>query len=320
MTSARYGVALLATTFGCQAGTESDLLWSGRVEAEVDDLTGARTGVFRTYGPTVTLAAGNDTIPITIGYYCRTSQPDSFPPRTIDDLFFRVAMPDTSLTRNNVAALEELQGMLGLLDAARMAVDGREVAPWRYDAELVPGTAYFDGAGYPLPDGVLSAVPLTVDRAEREAYVAESVLDGVRDAPPILWTKEAAAVVVGRCTTCETVGNEVRATHPAAYDAISADYGKSGHLAVEFAQVARFPMENFSAAVDSVRFWCPVEDSHREWNAVRDSVLIVLDSALALVEQRMRAVRAEVTQLTKGHRYDPARGFLPTGVPLGARR
>lgn len=315
MTLARYGVALLATTLGCQAGTEGNLLWSGRVEAEVDDLTGARTGMFRTYGPTVTLAAGNDTIPITIGYYCRTSQPDSFPPRIIDDLFFRVAMPDTSLTRTNVAALEEVQGMLGLLDAARMAVDGREVAPWRYDAELVPGTAYFDGVGYPQPVEVLSAVPSAVDQAELEAYFAESVLDGVRDATPILWTKEAAAVLVGRCTTCETAGNEVRATHPAAHDAVLSDYGASGHLAVEFAQVARFPMESFRAAVDSVRFWCPVDDSHREWNAVRDSMLVVLDSALANVEQRMRAVRAEVARLTRGYRYDPARGFLPTGVP-----
>lgn len=319
MTFARLGVALLASTFGCQAGNEGNLLWSGRVEAEVDDLTGARTGMFRTYGPTVTLAAGNDTIPVTIGYYCRTSQPDSFPPRIIDDLFFRVAMPDTSLTRNNLAALEELQGMLGLLDAARMAVDGREVAPWRYDADLVPGTAYFDGTGYPQPFGVLSSVPLAVNRAEREAYVAEAVLDGVRDATPILWTKEAAAVLVGECTTCGTAGNEVRATHPAPHDAVLSDYGESGHLAVEFAQVARFPMDNFGAAVDSVRFWCPVEDSHQEWTAVRDSMLIVLDSALAKAEQRIRAVRAEVTRLTEGYRYDPARGFLPTGVPQGAR-
>ena len=284
----------------------------------MDDLTGARTGMFRTYGPTVTLAAGNDTIPITVGYYCRTSQPDSFPPRIIDDLFFRVAMPDTSLTRNNLAALEELQGMLGLVDAARMAVDGREVAPWRYDAESVPGTAHFDGAGYPQPFGVLSAVPLAIDRAEREAYVAESVLDGVRDAPPILWTKEAAAVVVGRCTTCETAGSELRATHPAAHDAVLADYGESSQLAVEFAQVARFPMEDFAAAVDSVRFWCPVQDSHREWNAVRASMFVVLDSALASAAQRMRAVRAEVTRLTEGYRYDPARGFLPIGGPQGA--
>lgn len=319
MTFARLGVALLATTLGCQAGTEGDLVWSGRVEAEVDDLTGARTGMFRTYGPTVTLAAGNDTIPITIGYYCRASQPDSFPPRIIDDLFFRVAMPDTSLTRNNLAALEELQGMLGLLDAARMAVDGREVAPWRYDAELVPGTAYFDGVGYPQPFEVLSAVPVAAELAELEAYFAESVLDGVRDATPILWTNEAAAVLVGRCTTCETAGNEVRATHPVAQDAVLADYGESGHLAVEFVQVARFPMEDFGAAVDSVRFWCPVENSHREWNALRDSMLVVLDSALADAAQRMRAVRAEVTRLTRGYRYDPARGFLPTGVPQGAR-
>ena len=207
--------------------------------------------------------------------------------------------------------------MLGLLDAARMAVDGREVAPWRYDAELVPGTAYIDGTGYPQPFGVLSAVPLAVERAEREVYVAESVLDGVRDATPILWTKEAAAVLVSRCRTCETAGNEVRATHPAAHDAVLASYGASGDLAVEFAQVARFPMENFGAAVDSVRFWCPIADSHREWNGVRDSMLIVLDSALANVEQRMGAVRAEVTRLTRGYRYDPARGFLPTGVPPG---
>ena len=318
MTLARYAVVFLATTLGCGGGTEGNPRWSSRVEAEVDDLTGERTGMFRAYGPTVTLAAGNDTIPITIGYYCRSSRSDSFPPRVIDDLFFRVAMPDTSLTRNNVAALEELQGMLGLVDAARMAVDGQEVAPWRYVAELVPGTAHFDGAGYPLPFGVLSAVRSAVHRAEQEAYVAETVLAGVRDAPPILWTKEAAAVLVGRCTTCETAESELRATHPAAHDAVLADYGESGQVAVEFAQVASFPMEGFVAAVDSVRFWCPVEDSHRGWNTVRDSMFVLLDSALANAEQRMRAVRADVTRLTEGYRYDPARGFLPIGEPQGA--
>ena len=135
--------ALVITTVGCDVGANRPA-WPGTVDAEVDNLTGARTGWFRTYGPTQPLIAGSDAIPVTIGYWCRVDE-DSEPVAATDGLFFKIAMPDTSLVSDDREAFEELSGQLGLLDIARMAVDGRVYA-WKYEPNPTPGGWFLDGA------------------------------------------------------------------------------------------------------------------------------------------------------------------------------
>ena len=56
--------------------------------------------------------------------FCRLDR-DGEPPVHRDGLFFRISMPDTSLLVNDQELFEELRGQLGLLNAARMAVDGQ---------------------------------------------------------------------------------------------------------------------------------------------------------------------------------------------------
>ena len=131
---------------GCGTGESGagEEEWSGSVEAEVDDLTGERTGVFRTYGPTRLLIAGQDSIPVTAGYWCEVDE-NTEPPAATDGLFFRISMPDTTLLSNDQAAFEELSGQLGLLDVARLAVDARVYA-WQYDPTRTLGGWFLDGA------------------------------------------------------------------------------------------------------------------------------------------------------------------------------
>ena len=119
--------ALVVLASACSAQTPDDPPWLGLVDADIDDLTGQRTGLFRTYGPTSLLIGGSDTIPVTVGYYCEIDEHE-VPLVVTDGLFLKVSMPDTSLTQGSDREIEELQGTLGLLDVARLSVDGNVVA------------------------------------------------------------------------------------------------------------------------------------------------------------------------------------------------
>lgn len=236
--------ALVITTVGCDVGANRPA-WPGTVDAEVDNLTGARTGWFRTYGPTQPLIAGSDAIPVTIGYWCRVDE-DSEPVAATDGLFFKIAMPDTSLVSDDREAFEELSGQLGLLDIARMAVDGRVYA-WKYEPNPTPGGWFLDGA--------MGFQPYELDTE----VVREVLLEEL--------TKFAFA---GRALIAERWAP--------AHDYVASHYVGRDTVGIELKRALKFSMEGFGAAIDSVRFWCPVPQSNHEWNTARDSYLNTLDS------------------------------------------
>ena len=238
--------ALMTLAVGCSDRGANRLAWPGVVDAEVDDLTGVRTGLFRTYGPTQTLIAGTHTIPVTIGYWCEVDE-DTEPVTATDGLFFRIAMPDTSLVSDDRAAFEELSGQLGLLDIARMAVDG-QVYAWKYEPAPTLGGWFLDGAmGF-------------------EPY---SVLDTEAKRKGLLEMLERLAFA----------GVEVITEQwPPAHDYVTSHYVGRDTVGIELKRVLKFSMESFAAAIDSVRFWCPVPQSNHEWNSTRVVYVRTLDS------------------------------------------
>lgn len=266
--------ALVIVASSCADGRPGRIPWPGSVQAEVDDLTGARTGMFRTFGPTQLLTAGRDTIPVTLGYWCQVNE-DSEPLSATDGVFFEVAMPDTSLTSSDEAAFEELSGQLGLLDVARMAVDGRVYA-WQYRATPTHGGWFLDGTmGFqPLPELDTDTERDEMLRSTRGSYETLAEVDEALEERP---RNRVAGLVQERLrSAAQGLGdllNErevlVREGWSPAHDYVTSHYVGRDTLGIELKGVLTFPMEGFAAATDSVRFWCPVVQSHHEWNAVR---------------------------------------------------
>ncbi len=254
--------ALIFVVYGCSEEGTSRIPWPGSVEAELDNLTGARTGMFRTYGPAQLLTAGPESIPVTLGYWCHMDE-DSEPATATDGLFFKVAMPDTSLVSDDEEAFEELSGQLGLLDVARMAVDGRVYA-WEYWPMPTYGGWFLDG------DMGFRSFPL-VDTPEKRGGLLQSLTEGYERS---------------RSHELARMGRDVRPALDAvlregwspAHDYVVSHYVGRDTLGIELKGVLKFSMEGFDAAIDSVRFWCPLKQSHDEWNALRVEFFRALDS------------------------------------------
>lgn len=261
--------ALIFVVYGCSEEGTSRIPWPGSVEAELDNLTGARTGMFRTYGPTQLLTAGRESIPVTLGYWCHMDE-DSEPATVADGLFFKVAMPDTSLVSDDEEAFEELSGQLGLLDVARMAVDG-QVYAWEYWPTPTYGGWFVDGEMGFRP------VPL-VDTEEERGALLQSFTEGYEHlARPARGFLDEASK-----TRLRGLGDQLEAdlreVWSPAHDYVTSHYVGRDTLGIELKGVLNFSMEGFDAAVDSVRFWCPVKQSHHEWNALRVEFFRALDS------------------------------------------
>lgn len=263
----------LIVIFGCTPDAP-EALWPGDVRAEVDDLTGARTGMFRTYGPTRELAAGSDTVPVTVGYFCRLDRAGE-PPVHRDGLFFRISMPDTSLLVNDQEQFEELRGQLRLLNVARMAVDGQLYA-WEYAPRPARGGWYLDGAMGFVPVALTTEADRDLNltlaaESRRAAYAAEML-------------------TLVRAEMVDVISHDYVRTHYVGRDTVG----------IELKGVLTFPLSGFRAAVDSVRFWCPVAESHLEWDRVRAEYLSVLDSIRALAEDEI--ARAETARKAEAER------------------
>ncbi len=275
---------------GCdyERGGAAPDAWSSSLDAEVDDLTGARTGVFRTYGPTRQLIAGRDTIPVTVGYWCELDD-DTDPATATDGMFFGIAMPDTSLLSDDEEAFEELSGQLGLLDVARLAVDGRLYA-WRYEPTSTLGGWFLDGAMGFEPDDELDTVG---ERTRLLSTVVEfynglsaaNLPGGVRS----VLHDRALDIVQG-----------VRERWPSAQDYVTSNYVGRDTVGIELKGVLKFPLEGLDIAIDSVRFWCPVAQSHHEWNHARGRFFAVVDSLNAAENERI----AEVARRREAQRAD----------------
>lgn len=272
----------LVVACGCSEGGTSQVPWPGSVEAELDNLTGTRTGLFRTYGATQLLTAGRDSIPVSLGYFCHVNE-DSEPAAVADGLFFKVAMPDTSLVSDDEEAFEELSDQLGLLDVARMAVDGRVYA-WGYWPRPTYGGWYLDGEmGFRPP-------PLVDTEEERDDIVASFTEGYERLARPARYVLEE----FGK-TRLRELGDQLEAdlreAWSPAHDYVTSHFVGRDTLAIELKGVLQFSMEGFDAAIDSVRFWCPVQQSHHEWNAVRVEFFQALDSLRTASREQTAGVR-----------------------------
>lgn len=273
--------ALAAVLIMCLPGCgdrarQTGAAWPSSVEAEIDDLTGARTGMFRTYGPTQRLTAGRDTIPVTVGYWCRLNE-DTEPATATDGMFFRIAMPDTTLLSNDEEAFEELSGQLGLLDVARLAVDGRLYA-WQYAPTSTLG-------GW-LLDGTMGFGPHDEFDTEEER---SALLAGISDLYDRLPTVGLSAYpgVHGRILN---VVQDAREQWPIAHDYVTSHYLGRDTLGIELKGVLKFPIEGLDAAADSVRFWCPIPQAHHEWNDARRQFFAALDSLRTIEDERAAEV------------------------------
>lgn len=284
-------MALALVFLGCEGGLpEND--WNGVVHPDVDELTREWTGLFRTYGPTRDLVAGSSSIPVTIGYYCRRDD-DTSPVSITDGLFFKVSMPDTSLVKGDKASFEEISGRLGLLDVARMSVDGR-VYVWQYEPESALGAWYIDGTmGHVPPGDEALATYEERDRllAQIGSLYRSSVDLGVRVG------KGAAA------RDLDQAAEQIREDWTTAYDYTKSHYMGRDTTSVELKRVMRFPMRGFDVAMDSARSNCPIARSHREWNNARTLFMNQLDSArvaygdsVTVLTDRRRAERERVAR------------------------
>ena len=275
---------------GDNAMSTGERAWPGAVEAEVDDLTGARTGMFRTYGPTRMLTAGRDTIPVTIGYYCDLDDGPQ-PSVATDGMFFRIAMPDTTLLSDDQEAFEELSGQLGLLDVARVAVDGRLYA-WQYEPTSTLGSWFLDGAMGFMPDDEF-------DTMQERNELLENIGD-LYDRLSQIYFLEYRPSAHDRVLD---IVHDARERWSAAHDYVASHYLGRDTLGIELKGVLKFPMEGLDAASDSVRFWCPIPQSHHEWNAARRQFFAVTDSFAALESGRMaEAVRRQDAQRAEAAR------------------
>ncbi len=301
---ARGAVVALAVSFAfCGCSDPADqVAWPGSVEADVDNLTGRRTGLFRTYGPTENLVAGRDTIPVTVGYWCRVDQV-SEPPWHRDGLFFRISLPDTSLLVDDEEAFEELRGQFGLLDAARMAVDGRVYA-WEYQPRPTVGGWYLEGqtglgpprfttrnATQEARDGLMGLAVVYHDR-----YLSTLGSDDRR----MRAEGERARSEFDRL---EAV---VREGWHQAHDYAAAHYFGRDTVGIELKGVVEFPLAGLPAAADSVRFWCPVVESQLEWNRLRSDFVARMDSLRLFAEDQTRIAEADAEAFRQAARQRAA--------------
>ena len=287
-------LAVSAAFCGCSDPADQ-VAWPGSVEAEVDNLTGQRTGLFRTYGPTENLVAGRDTIPVTVGYWCRVDQM-SEPPWHRDGLFFRISLPDTSLLVDDEEAFEELRGQFGLLDAARMAVDGRVYA-WEYQPRATVGGWYLEGQTGLEPPGFAAQ-----DLREEFMELAVKWHDLYLSTLDRRMRAERQETRDG-LDRLETVVRE--GWHPA-HDYAAAHYFGRQTVGIELKGVVEFPLAGLAAAADSVRFWCPVVESQLEWNRLRSDFFARMDSLRLIAEDQTRIAEADAESFRQAARQRAA--------------
>ena len=280
-----YMTTLSIAVTACGGDSSDSLDWPGTVEADVDDLTGERTGLFRTFGPTATIVAGPDTVPVTVGYWCQVEGGQRELLTAVDGVFLKISLPDTSLTSSGNEAFVELRGALGPLDLARMAVDGN-LSPWRYDPRPELGAWYLDGAMGFAPDE-------EIDTSEEREQLVSALSVGYDLAGDLVETSASLRVSHSMVENADQVVGVLRSRWAPATDYVVSHYFGRDTLAVELKGVVKFSLRGFSAAADSVRFWCPVPQSHQEWNTARVAFLGRIDSLQTASAERIASLREE---------------------------
>ena len=251
-------------------------IWDGVVMAEVDELTGKQTGLFRTYGPTQNLVIENETVPVTIGYWCRiVNTYDNLPLMVEDQLFFRISLPDTSSITSTHPAFSS--------GFARVAVDGNELWGFAFDNDDIVESG--DWYLYGLVDtfephfanlrgdmgtkyGVTLLAALHIKNNPRYSDEQAGRIAGRILASDVWHPYFDPANVVGRQFDVSKLSNKWSTTK----DYVASSYAPHDTLAIDLGSVLRFPLRGFDQAMNSVRSQCPVNTSIGAWNTVRDSV------------------------------------------------
>ena len=258
------------------------------------ELTGARTGLYRTYGPEHELVAGQESIPVQIGYWCRVWD-DLEPLAASDGLFFKVTMRDTTLLREDDAEFEAVSGRLGLVDVARMVVDGRLYA-WKYRPSATLGAWYLDGdMGFVVDELRAEAEVLGTPSGREEAL--RQMTEHYVDLPTEREVRRNQASYDYRRKwlgdeqarlreLVETLDRLYRETWAPAADYVMSHYAERDTVGIELRGALKFTMDGFDAAKDSVRAYCPVPRLHREWNRARVAFIGILDSLRKADAQR----------------------------------
>jgi len=213
------------------------------------------------------------------------------PLTAVDGMFLKIALSDTSLTSSGAEAFVELRGTLGLLDLARMAVDGN-VSPWRYDPMPELGAWYLDGAMGFVPDEAFDT------RDEREELVSAlgdgyDLGDGSSGESGLVPDEIEKRLRRRVLESADRFVAELRSTWAPATDYVASHYFGRDTLGVELKGVVKFSLRGFSAAADSVRFWCPVPQSHHEWNAARVAFFGRIDSLQSASAAKTVSLREE---------------------------
>lgn len=216
---------------GCEA--PSPVAWSAAVEVTSLEVSER----FRTFGPSQTLIAGTDTIPVTLGYYCSVSgpywdHPDYNIVSVWDGLFLRVA--------EDSATFADIRSRHSFPDSILIAVDTAKFRPKEYAREIESTGGYIRIPAWSPPVWNLGSISDALSRAR-----SNTDLRSLENAENNLWR------------------------HPVA-DSISSSYVGRDSLRIHLVDTLSFALSGFAAAVDSVRVRCPTDQSIRDWNELRN--------------------------------------------------
>ena len=214
----------------CEAQTP--VAWPASVEATSLEVSER----FRTYGPSETLIAGADTIPVTLGYYCSVggsywADPDYDIVTAWDGLFLQVAQDS--------AAFVDIHSRHSFPDSILLAVDTAELRPQEYDHEIERTGGYIRIPLWSPP--VVPRAFIAYDLFHARSYAR---LDHLEKADDNLWR------------------------HPFK-DSISSFFVGRDSLMVHLLDTLSFSLDGLATAVDSVRARCPTDQSIRDWNELR---------------------------------------------------
>ena len=199
---------------------------------------------FRTYGPSQTLIAGSDTVPVTLGYYCSVGGPYWADPdydifTAWDGLFLQVAQDS--------ATFVGIQARHSFPDNILLGVDTAELGPRKYDREIESAGGYIRIPMWSPP--VWQRYSIANEMSFARSYAR---LDRLQNADDNLWR------------------------HPFG-DSISSYFEGRVSLRIHLLDTLSFSLDGFATAVDSVRARCPTDQSIRDWNELR----VILGSEIA---------------------------------------
>ena len=225
-----FALALLVF-LACDA--PAPLAWSATVEVTRHEVSVR----FRTNGPSRTLVAATDSLPVTLGYYCVVAgpywdNPDYDIVTVSDGLFLRVA--------EDSATFADLRSRHGFPDSILIAVDTARFRPKGYDRKIDSTGGYIEIPAWSPP--VWNSYSISDALSRARSYTD---LRSLENAESDLWR------------------------HPVA-DSISSSYVGGDSLRIHLLDTLSFALSGFAAAVDSVRVRCPTDQSIRDWNELRN--------------------------------------------------